>query len=159
MKNTKVGGASEQKSLDFILPLRKAFTKPSMLGEIKNRIISVHWCLSYIFFYVFIQITYIFFTTNKRVYKAVQEKLKHQLLLVQCCFSQIMSIHSYQFFFKTDKRIYKNPTNTLKMFWKLLLKTTDDPTITFWFFCRRFFCRTLQIIRRSQFGFFAKRYR
>ena len=49
-----------------------------------------------------------------------------------------MSIHSYYFFCKTDKNIYKNLTSTLKIFWKLLLKTTDDPTITFQFFCRRF---------------------
>ena len=34
-----------------------------------------------------------------------------------------------------------------------LPNATDDPTITF-----RFFCRTLPMIRRSQFGFFAKRY-
>ena len=65
-----MGGASEQKSLDFILPPRKAFTKPSMLGEIKNRIISVHWCLSYIFFMYLFRL-YFYLTANKRVYKAV----------------------------------------------------------------------------------------
>ena len=54
----------------------------------------------------------------------------------------------------SGKILTDDPTITLKMSWKFLLPTTDDPTITF-----RFFCRTLPMIRRSQFGFFAKRYR